>query len=380
MLENKLSWVEISSSALLHNLQTFKQLARKSKLMSVVKANAYGHGMLEVAKITSSISDYFATFSAEEALSLRHSGVSNPILVLGPTSMQYYEALANNNIRITCASKEAVQALLDYKKDRKIYVHVKVETGTYRQGLIEDDLKDLMKLQNKNNVVLEGLYTHYCDIEDTTDHSFAMSQLDRFKFYSDKLSPFDISYKHTACSAAAILYKSTYFEMIRVGISSYGLWPSKETFVSEREKLKSVENTSSVELREVMTWKSIVAQIKKLPINTTVGYGRTYKSTRDMNIAIIPVGYANGYNRALSNNAYVLINGRRANVCGRVMMNMIIVDVTDIIDVKVGDEVVLLGKQNDEQISADKLATLSNTINYEIVTRIEPGQKRYLVK
>jgi alanine racemase len=179
---------------------------------------------------------------------------------------------------------------------------------------------------------------------------------------------------HSACSAAALLFDDTHFNMARIGISSYGLYSSKETLVSVRQS-----GREPMPLQPVMTWKTRIAQVKRIEANQSIGYGRSYKTTRVTDLAVLPVGYANGYDRGLSNKAHVLVRGQRAKVLGRVMMNMIVVDVTDIAGSTAGDEVVLLGLQGNENISAELMASWLDTINYEVVTRIEPFGPRFVV-
>jgi alanine racemase len=217
---------------------------------------------------------------------------------------------------------------------------------------------------------------HFANIEDTTDHSYAQRQLEKFMEYVDLLGQNDINIpvKHVACSAAAILFPETFFDMVRVGIGIYGLWPSKETYLSCIQ-----EEREPVNIKPVLTWKTRVVQIKDVPDGAFIGYGCTYKTTRPTKLAVLPVGYYDGYDRHLSNASYVLIAGKRAPLRGRVAMNFITVDVTDIPDVCLEDEVVLLGPQDSERISAEQLASLCGTINYEIVTRINPEIPRLVV-
>jgi len=222
---------------------------------------------------------------------------------------------------------------------------------------------------------IEGIYTHYANIEDTTNHSYARQQLKRFKEAIEllKKNGIKIPLKHTACSAAVILFPETYFDMVRLGISMYGLWPSPETFVSAKEKSRKLN------LEPALTWKTKIAQIKQIKAGTPISYGLTERVSQDSKIAVLPIGYWDGYDRKLSGIGNVLIRGRRCKVLGRVCMNMIIVDVSHISDVKLEDEVVLLGKQESEEITADELAQKIGTINYEVVTRINPLIPRIVI-
>lgn len=370
------SWIEVSRGALAHNVGVFRELAGQRKLMVVVKANGYGHGMLEVARLAlDGGSDWLAVFDVREAFALRDAGIEAPLLVLGPTPAQALARAAEQGIRVTVASPAAVERILQ-TGPAGLRVHVKLETGTNRQGFDTDELEHVARLLSARRVAVEGAYTHFADIEDTTDHTYAMAQLARFEERVGRLRALGVSPEllHTSCSAATLLFPQTLFDLVRVGVSAYGLWPSKETLVSVRQS-----GREPVALRPVMTWKTRIAQIKTLETGQTVGYGRTHKTTRPTRLAILPVGYANGYDRGLSDSASVLVRGRRARVCGRVMMNMTAVDVTDVEAATTDDEVVLLGAQGDERISAEELAGLLGTINYEVVTRAEPRGPRRVV-
>lgn len=370
------SWIEIGRDALSHNIGVFRDLAGDRTLMVVVKANAYGHGMLEVARLALEAgSDWLAVFDVREAFALRDAGITAPLLVLGPTPARALTRAADQEVRITVASPEAIDAILAVGL-AGLRVHVKLETGTNRQGFDPDDLEQVARLLSDRRIAVEGAYTHYADIEDTTDHTYAMIQLARFEERVAQLRALGVSPSllHTSCSAATLLFPQTLFDLVRVGISAYGLWPSKETLVSVRQR-----GREPVRLRPVMTWKTRIAQVKTLEAGQTVGYGRTHKTTRRTRLAILPVGYANGYDRGLSDSASVLVRGCRARVSGRVMMNMTAVDVTDVAGATAGDEVVLLGTQGEERITTEELASLLGTINYEVVTRAEPRGPRRVV-
>ena len=243
--------------------------------------------------------------------------------------------------------------------------------------MAESDLPAIARLVHDAHwLELEGITTHFANIEDTTDHTFAEGQIEAFARVEQTLrqgwgaAPL----RHTACSAAAILLTRTHMDLARVGISLYGLWPSRETYVSCLEIGKP-----ALSLHPVMTWKTRVAQVKEVPEGGYVGYGCTFRATRASRIAVLPVGYHEGYDRGLSNCAHVIVRGKRAPVRGRVCMNMTMIDITDVPGVALEDEVVLLGNQGEEVISADQLATWCGTINYEIVSRIHPSLPRVLV-
>jgi alanine racemase len=305
--------------------------------------------------------------------------VNCPILVLGYVSNDELEQAIKYNLRLTVYNPETIKRLgsLAAQSRRKIRLHVKVETGTHRQGIQEEDLLSFVeKIQRFPGLILEGMSSHFANIEDTKDHSYARFQLDNFKKICQKLEDDGIAIpiKHIACTAATILFPETYFDMVRIGIGMYGLWPSKETYLS-----CILQNRKPIQLKPVLAWKTRIAQIKKISKGAYVGYGCTFRATRETVLAVLPIGYYDGYSRDFSNVSYVLIKGQRAPVRGRVAMDFIMTDVTDIPDVRVEDEVVLLGEDGGDSIKADDLAALAGTINYEIVTRINPRIPRIIL-
>ncbi len=376
-----MQWIEIDSSALTHNIHQFRRIIGKNRtLLATVKANAYGHGILEVAKIVLQKGvDWLGVHSIDEGILLRQKKVNCPILVLGYISSDELEQAIKYNLRLTVYNPETIKRLgsLTAQSRRKIRLHVKVETGTHRQGILEENLFSFVEIiQRHPGLILEGISSHFANIEDTTDHSYARFQLDNFNRIIHKLEDngIEIPIKHIACTAAAILFPETYFDLVRIGIGMYGLWPSKETYLS-----CILQNRKPIQLKPVLAWKTRIAQIKKVPKGAYVGYGCTFRATRDIVQAVLPIGYYDGYSRDFSNLSYVLIKGQRAPVRGRVAMDFIMTDVTDIPDVKVEDEVVLLGEGGGDNITADDLAALAGTINYEIVTRISPRIPRIIL-
>ena len=377
-MSNLNSWVEISQSALSHNIKQFKKIiGPKVRLLVAVKSNAYGHGLVEVSRIAEKNKvDFLGVNSLEEAEILRKNKIRVPILVLGYIRLNELIRLDKlSNVSLAVYNQETIKKLGQLNK--KIKVHLKLETGTGRQGILPENLLRFIKYTNKHkNINIEGLYTHFANIEDTLEHKFAFNQLEIFR-NSIKLlkeNNIEISIIHLACSAATILYKQTHFDMVRSGISIYGLWSSNET------RLTAERNRKSLKLKPVLTWKSIIAQIKTVKKGLPIGYGCTERVYRDSQIAIIPVGYWDGFDRGLSSIGNVIINNQRAKVMGRVCMNMFMVDVTDIPEAKLEDEVILIGKHGREEITTNEFAKKLNTINYEVVTRINPEINRIIVK
>ncbi|MGD9347317.1 MAG: alanine racemase [Candidatus Aminicenantes bacterium] len=379
--QKQLQWVEIDPSALKNNIFQFRSLIGNArKMTAVVKSNAYGHGLLETSRLAAEYgADWLGVNSLDEARAIRNSGIDIPIIVLGYVPLHELEDAVKNDLRLTVYNNETIEKLgrIASALKTKVSLHIKTETGVHRQGITGETLLPFVEQISENDYLeIEGLSMHFANIEDTTDHSYAQSQLGKFKEYVDVLAKngINIPVKHVACSAAAILFPETLFDMVRVGIGIYGLWPSKETYLSCIK-----EQREPVNLEPVLTWKTRVVQIKEVPEGSFIGYGCTYKTTRPTKLAVLPVGYYDGYDRLLSNSAYVLIAGKRAPVRGRVAMNFITVDVTDILGVQLEDEVVLIGQQGQEKISAEYLASLCGTINYEIVTRINPKTPRIVV-
>ncbi|MBU1348806.1 alanine racemase [Patescibacteria group bacterium] len=383
------TWVEISRSAISGNIKAFRShVGSGASLMAVVKSNAYGHGLVQVADVAQRAgASWLGVDSVDEGIMLRENGITKKILVLGYTLADRVADCVGHDLSFMVFSMETVRAIAALKlprvgphasrRRRAAHVHVKVDTGTTRQGVMGDDLLRLTRaLKGTPGTLIEGVATHYANIEDTTDGSYAELQLKRFHdaLASLRDDGIDPPIRHTACSAAAILYPDTHFNLVRLGVSMYGLWPSKETHaVATREG-------RLLDLRPVMTWKTVVAQIKHVKKGTPISYGLTERVSRASTLALIPVGYWDGYDRGLSSTGVVLIRGRRCKVMGRICMNMFVVDATDVPGIRVEDEVVLLGTQKRESITADDIASKISSINYEVVTRVNPLIPRVLVR
>lgn len=376
------SVVQVSRSALVNNLRVFKRLLRdgESLLAAVVKSNAYGHGLLEVARLAvDSEADWLAVDSLDEARRLRQAGIGHPLLLMGYLPLDQAHQALELDLKPTLFNLETLDALdaAATTAGRTVAVHLKLETGTCRQGFTEEQLPEVARrLQQSKRLVAEGVSSHFANIEDTTDHTVAFGQLDTFHRLVENLGRAGLRppIRHVACSAAALLFKRTHLELVRAGVSLYGFWPSRETMVSMKDG-----STRGIGLQPALSWKTRLAQVKDVPAGTDVGYGCTFRTSRPSRLAVMPVGYYDGYDRGLSNVGHVLVRGRRAPVRGRVCMNMTIVDVTDIPGAALEDEVVLIGRQDDELVTADMLAGFCGTIHYEIVSRIHPEIPRILV-
>jgi len=373
LAKTALNWVEVDGGALLHNLHAFRRrLGSGVELSHVIKANAYGHGLELVAREdeASGLVHSLSVISVEELVRVREAGVKLPVMILGYVPLSSWEAVVDAEGSPVIMNKESLLALSKEaaRRGREVKVHLKIETGTHRYGIEESDIPEYLDILNElPGLRLEGLTTHFANIEDTTDHSFAHSQLSTFKRVLTQVREkgFPVPLPHAACSAAAILFPEAYFAAARVGIASYGLWPSKETKVSSTHV-----DGGQMDLRPVMTWKTRVAQVKTVKKGEFVGYGCSWRAPVDTRIAVLPTGYADGFDRANSNVAHVLVRGQRAPVRGRVCMNVTMIDVTHIPGTELEDEVVLIGHQGEETVSAEDHAGWCGTIAYEIVSRI----------
>lgn len=373
------TWVEVSRSALRANAASLRSaLGKGVRLMGVVKANAYGHGIPEVVKSLGAAGvDWFGVDAVREAELVRAAGSKKPVLVLGYTPTDDVARAVRQGFSLTAYNKETLERAAKAGSPRHpAKVHLKLETGTSRQGILTEDLPSFARFAVKRkNLVIEGVSTHYANIEDTTDSAYAMGQLEQFKKMVGMLAKDGVTppLAHTACSAAVLLFPETHFAMVRAGIALYGLWPSKETKVSANQRGKTFT------LRPALSWKTVVAQVKELPEGAPVSYGLTERLARRSKVAVIPVGYWDGLDRKLSSVGRVLVRGHRAKVLGRICMNMCVIDVTDVPGVRLEDEVTIIGRQGKDAIAAEDLAGAVGTINYEIVTRINPLIPRVLV-
>ncbi len=367
-----LTWCEVDAEALAHNMRAFRaHLGPAPLLAPAVKSNGYGHGLLIAARaFLRGGADWLCVHSLDEARALRAAGVTAPVYVFGPLGPWELEEAVVLSLRLVTYTQEQVQRLAALRPPRgeRVRLHLKVETGNNRQGLPLPELLELAReVARHPHLEVEGLCSHFANVEDTTDHSYAERQLALFHEAHAALCALGLRprLRHIANSAAALLWPERVMEMARVGVSAYGLWPSKET-----RGVAAGLWARPLDLRPALTWKARVAQVKRVAEGESVGYGCSFTTTRDSLIAVVPVGYYEGYDRGLSSLAHALIRGRRAPVRGRVCMNMIMVEVTDIPGVCLGDEVVLLGAQGGERVTAEQLAGWAGTINYEVVARI----------
>lgn len=374
-------WIEISKDNLRHNISFLKKRLKPGSLFcSVIKANAYGHGLLDISREILDVSDIFAVHEIKEAGRLIENGLNKiPILLLGPILPIDMKYAVENDIHLTVYEENSIRALnkTSYDLSRKGKIHLKIDTGTIRQGILPEETCNYLKLiRSCENLELCGISMHFANIEDTFDHSFAFRQLQIFNDTIKKIREkgFNPKYIHSACTAAAILFPDTHFNMVRAGIGIYGLWPSRETVISYRERYGNDDD-----LRPVLSLKARIVQIKEVKENSPIGYGCSFVTSRRTRIGVLPIGYSDGYQRNFGNRASVLINGKYARVVGRVCMNLCMIDITDVPDAELYDTVTLIGSQGNKNISAESLANIVGSINYEIVTILNPSLKRMIV-
>ncbi len=378
------SIIEISRSALQANLNFLKKhTGPHARYCSVVKGNAYGHGLAEFVNLAVTCGvDYFAVYSADEAYQIvQHVNPVPDIYIMGNVEGEAIEWAILNGIEISISDIKRLENALDYarKNGKKALVHIEIETGMNRTGFEANELNAAAELINKNSKHIEiiGCCTHFAGAETMANNFRVSQQIERFSKLLKNAADLGINplYKHAACSAAVMNYPATIGDMVRVGIMQYGFWPNDETFIrfiGDKEKSDKI-------LKRLITWKAKVMNIKTVKKGDYIGYGTAYLAMKDMKLAIVPVGYAHGYSRNLSNTGKVLIRGAEARVTGIVNMNAISVDVTHIPAVEKGDEVVLIGKQKNKTISVFSFSELSSQLNYEMLTRLSSGIPRIIV-
>lgn len=363
----------ISKEAIRHNFINIKKLVPVGvKIMPVIKADGYGHGADVFADVLEDVSDYFAVAIIEEALELRNHGVKVPIMLLGYTNPVYFETAIKNDIAVTILTFEDALKMSEIaKKTGKIAkIHIPVDTGMSRIGFTPDEkgADEITKIASLDNILLEGVFTHFAT-SDEENKEFTNFQAKRFVEFKELLllRGVDCVIFHCANSGAIIQHKEYSFDMVRPGIILYGLYPSDDV------------DKSLLELTPVMELHSYISFVKTIKKGDTVSYGRTFTAENDMKIATIPVGYADGYPRLLSNKGRVIINGNYAPITGRVCMDQFMVDVSHIDEVKVGDEVILIGQKDGLSVSADEIAKMTGTINYEVTCNISKRVPREVV-
>lgn len=359
------TWCEIDLDALVENIRILKAIAGK-ELMAVVKADAYGHGDRGIAlKLQQEGIRFFAVSNINEAMNLRHFGITGKILILGYTPPKLADLLIANQIIQTVHCLEYGKALDRAATQGKVMCHLKADTGMSRLGFVIEKgtscIDEMMELMVCPNLEICGIFTHFScsDSFQQEDVVFTNRQMERLDWAVSELEKRGVSLKtvHAQNSAGITNYENGRYTIARAGILMYGLRPSDDV-------------KGSVPVIPLLSWKTVVTMVKTVPAGTDIGYGRTYRTPQPMKIATLAVGYADGYYRSLSSAADVLIHGKRCKVLGRVCMDQIMVDVSGVSEVAIGDVATLIGRDGDERITADELADIAGTINYEVVCSI----------
>ncbi len=379
------SIIELSKSSLRHNINFLKkEMGKNVKISSVVKGNAYGHGIKEFIPIAEECGlNHFSVYSADEALEVfNFSNKKSTIMIMGMVEDEQVEWAIKNGIEFYVFDFDRLSAAINYAKKIKLKakIHIEIETGMNRTGFAAEDVNQLFNIlkENKNWLNIEGLCTHFAGAESIANYVRIQIQLKTYNkiynsFINNGLKP---KLRHAACSAAAMRYPKSRMDMVRIGIMQYGFWSSQETFISY---VNGMENKSDP-LERIIRWKSKVMSAKSVKTGEFIGYGTSYLAQRDMKIATIPIGYSHGFSRGLSNQGRALIRGARVGVIGTVNMNLITVDITDIPETQKGDEVILIGKQGDLSISVASFSELSNQLDYELLTRLNQNIPRIVVE
>lgn len=383
------SWIELSKKAFEKNFTFLKDYIGKDTVFSsVIKGNAYGHGIGHFVPMAEKCGiRHFSVFSSDEARQAARASTEEDthIMIMGMINNKALGWAIERNVsffvfeldRLKWAVKEAERI----GKPARIHLHL--ETGMNRLGLEREQFKEAVKIikNNGKNLQLDGLCTHFAGAESVGNFVRIKEQIENFKEYTSWFEDQGIEAKHyhTACSASALNYPETIMDMVRFGIAQYGFWPNRETYMNFVKKYPDINKEHKDPLERVLSWKSHVMSTKEVSAGEFVGYGNVYLTGRDETIASVPIGYSHGFARNLTNVGIVLVNGKRAPVAGLVNMNLLTVDVTDIPDVKKGDEVVIIGHQGEQEITVSSFSEMRNNMNYEVLVQIPSRIPRSIV-
>lgn len=371
-----LIWIEVNKKNIKHNIKTIRKIIGKNTIMApAVKANAYGHGLIGYSKLILKYgADWLCVNSVWEAEQLRLAGIRKPILVIGYTQIANLYKIIDLRLKTIIYNIESAKKLshLAKKARIKVPVHIKVDTGMSRQGVLVSNLvKFINDIKKWPNLYIEGIATHYATADELEKSSYFQKQFKAFKQVEGIAKQFRIKLLHSSNSAATLVHPDTHWQLARPGKSIYGHYPSEE--VAKWCKKRKIM------LKPTLSLKTKVAQVKEISKGTGVSYGVTFVARKKTMIAVLPIGYYDGLDRKLSNKGEVLIRGKRAKILGRVCMNMFVIDVSHIPNVKAEDEVVVIGKQGKERITVEEIAAKAGTINYEITTRLRESIERCYV-
>lgn len=380
------SQIFLSQAALKKNFNFLRKIiGSETRISSVVKANAYGHGIAEYVPMAEKCGvDHFSvasSFEAEEVLKVCKP--TTKVMIMGIIYKEDMEWAIQNDVEFYIFNYHRLEYTLELckKLDKPAYIHLEVETGANRTGLLKEKFNKCITLMKKNPdyLIFEGLCTHFGGAETFANDFKIQKQHKRFKeFYAEckkkKMLP---KYRHLGSSAAAMSFKEARYEMVRVGVAQYGFWPSPDVYYHH---LTSNGKTSENGLKRIFTWKTEVMHVHEVPEGEFIGYGTSYQAHRNMRIAVLPLGYSNGYPRGLSNRGQVLIKGKKARIVGLVNMNLFMVDITHIPDVHSGEEVVLIGRQGNNTINVASFTQATQLLNQEMMSRLPAAIPRKPVR
>jgi len=370
------AWAEVNLDNIAHNVREIRRVTdKKAEMMGIVKADAYGHGVMEVAKtLLANGVTYLAVSMLDEAIQLRNAGINVPILILSYTDPIRSDEIIENDVTQAVFTHDLAEALSSaaVRLGKHAKIHIKIDTGMGRVGFLPgyNAVKDVVRISKLSGIIIEGLFTHFSSA-DEKEREYTNLQFGRFMSICNELNRIGvyIPIKHVANSAAILQYPQTHLDMVRPGVILYGMMPSNE-----------IEGVA-VDLRPAMTLKANITMVKEVEPDTSISYGRIFTTTRKTKIATVPIGYADGYTRLLTGKGHMLVHGKRVPILGKICMDQCMVDVTDIMEeVHVGDEVVIFGTQNGETVAIEELAEQIGTINYELVCIIGKRIPRVYIK
>jgi alanine racemase len=376
--------ISLDEAAVKNNIEVIKSIiGNATRLSAVVKANAYGHSIEHLVPLLQKHGvDHFSVFDFEEAMMVKYSSIKPvQIMIMGWISEQNLSQAIHEDLEFYVFNIERLLKTIEISKkiEKKAKIHLEVETGMNRTGVTKDEADQCLQLMEKNKEHIEfvGLCSHLAGPESYANHKRVADQIRRFgraiKFLEKKR--FKAKVNHLANSAGTILYSAARYDLVRVGILIYGYWPSPETYIRYRQKY----NLESDPLIPILSWESKIMDINEVKEGEFVGYGTSYFTNRNIKTAIIPTGYAGSFNRSLSNNGRVIVNGVRCGVVGLVNMNMIIVDITEVPDVKIGDKVVFIGSSKNIHIKASSFSQVNDKLNYEVLVNLPSNLERKIL-
>jgi alanine racemase len=376
--------IELDRNALKSNITFLNEFLQKDVTLScVLKSNAYGHGITQmITELEKNKVNHFSLFSSQEAIIAKNASksVKSQFMIMGTVDFKHLDWIITNDIQVYVFTFHRLNAIENAAKNlnKKVKVHIEFETGMNRTGFIKKDWNKIIDLVQKSEfITLYGACTHFAGAESIANFKRIEKQRQSFKQVKELFRKKNIDglIFHTSCSAALISYPNEQHNLVRIGILQYGFWPSKEIYVKYLTKNKITENP----LKRVINWSSHIMSIKKVKKDEFVGYGMSYLSEDDIMVAIVPVGYSSGYSRDLSNLGKVIINGKRLDIIGTINMNLLTVDITNLENPKIGQKVILIGKEDEVEVSVASFGEYTNQLNYEVLTQLDKEIERKFI-